>query len=384
MVSHFVLVPLNFLVASVLAFGINWVTAIPWRRAVAAHWTERARLLWPLRKAGVSNIVLIPTCLVLAEVAARQESVARGTLPWLAGLLGAVLGTIPLDLEAFPRFTLCSWLRLFCFLWTLRLGIGFGLIAGAVLMPGQSSAEMFLIATGVLLFIVAWNWGLFVRLLRAMRILRVPEQRLMEIVSGTAQRMGVREPRSWLLDVPLAQAFALPTTHELMFSTRLLEISPDDELSAICAHELAHLTESRGVLVARVAGAMSFYPLIFIRPALNFGSSAVGLIVGLTLVSVILTRTLSRRMEKRADKIAAENQAEDGIYARALERLYRDNLAPAVSPTNLQMHPHLYDRMLTAGIQPDYPRPAKPMKMAWSSLLLWIAYVVLMLLTVRS
>jgi hypothetical protein len=82
-------------------------------------------------------------------------------------------------------------------------------------------------------------------------------------------------------------------------------------------------------------------------------------------------------MEKRADKIAAENQAQDGIYAHALEKLYCDSLIPAVSSSNRKAHPHLYDRMLAAGIQPDYPRPAKPEIMGWSGLLICIALGIL-------
>jgi hypothetical protein len=37
------------------------------------------------------------------------------------------------------------------------------------------------------------------------------------------------------------------------------------------------------------------------------------------------------------------------------------NLAPAVMP-GAQTHPHLYDRLLAAGIQPDFPRPSAPLR----------------------
>jgi len=166
-------------------------------------------------------------------------------------------------------------------------------------------------------------------------------------------------------------------TGELMFSSRLLDIESDEEISAICAHELAHLMESRGVLAGRIAGSLTLYPVIFLRPAATFGPSAVCAIFGLVWLAAIFTRKLSRRMEKRADKIAAENQGEAGVYAHALERLYSDGLIPAVNPKNNKMHPHLYDRMLAAGIQPEYPRPSKPEKMAWSGYVVCIALGVL-------
>jgi len=48
-----------------------------------------------------------------------------------------------------------------------------------------------------------------------------------------------------------------------------------------------------------------------------------------------------------------------GVYARALARLYEANFAPAVMPRK-HSHPHLYDRLVSAGVQPDYPRPEPP------------------------
>jgi len=38
---------------------------------------------------------------------------------------------------------------------------------------------------------------------------------------------------------------------------------------------------------------------------------------------------------------------------------------PAVNINDRQTHLHLYDRMLAAGITPDYPRPGRPKKMTW-------------------
>jgi hypothetical protein len=72
---------------------------------------------------------------------------------------------------------------------------------------------------------------------------------------------------------------------------------------------------------------------------------------------------LSQRMEKRADELALKEQINEGVYARALEKLYRENLSPAVNVNNRQTHPHLYDRMIAAGITPDFPRPARPKRL---------------------
>jgi len=337
-------------------------------------------MLWPERAAGATNILLIPVLLSFVEVAAGLESWAGAIIPAVAGFLGAILASFPFDREIFPRFTFRAWRRLVTLLWTLRAGFLGVVFACALLMPEKPGVGMAVIAGGLLLFIFALNFGLYLRFLRGMGVLRFPDERLRKIVAGTVTRMGVREPGTWLLDVPLALAFAMPTTGELMFSSRLLEISSDEEISAICAHELAHLKESKCVLAGRLAGSMTLYPLIFMRPAASVGPEAMFAMGALVWLAALFTRKLSRRMETRADKIATDNQGEEGVYARALEKIYCDSLIPAVNASNAKTHPHLYDRMLAAGIQPDYPRPAKPKRMAELSFLIYLAFGILIVL----
>jgi Zn-dependent protease with chaperone function len=365
---------MNFLASGTLTFCLNWLALIPWRKATAAHWTERARLISPVRVSGALNIWMIPPVISLAEFLAGMVSLPGCFVPAAAGWLGAILATYPLDREILPRFTFRSWLRLVITSWSIRAGFLGVLAACGLLMPEEPGLATAAIGGGMLLFILALDFGLFVWVLRRARVLRPPDGRLLAIVAGTARRMGVREPVTWLLDSPLAQAAAMPVTCELMFTSRLLEIESDEEISSICAHEMGHLTESKGVLARRIVGSLTLYPLIFLRPALNFGPAAVCAIFGLMWLLVISNRNLSRRMEKRADKIAVENQAEAGIYARALEKLYCDNLLPAVSSSNARTHPHLYDRLLAAGIQPEYARPSKPEKMAWTGALVCVAF----------
>ena len=44
----------------------------------------------------------------------------------------------------------------------------------------------------------------------------------------------------------------------------------------------------------------------------------------------------------------------------ALAKLYQANDMPAVMPKKRLPHPHLYDRMVVAGVTPDFPRPDRP------------------------
>jgi len=83
------------------------------------------------------------------------------------------------------------------------------------------------------------------------------------------------------------------------------------------------------------------------------------------MLAPVIYRKLSRKLESRADQMAKSNEGDAGTYARALTRLYEDGLLPAVSPKNQTTHPHLYDRILAAGVTPDFPRPASAVSMAW-------------------
>ena len=96
------------------------------------------------------------------------------------------------------------------------------------------------------------------------------------------------------------------------------------------------------------------------------------------------TKWLSQKMEKRADAFAIKEQLNEGVYARALEKLYKENFSPAVNVNNRQTHPHLYDRMLAAGITPDFPRPGRPKRLTLLGWAFIFSFVVLIVLDIVS
>jgi Zn-dependent protease with chaperone function len=169
------------------------------------------------------------------------------------------------------------------------------------------------------------------------------------------------------------------TTRDIIFSEGLLSTHPEEEIAAIGAHELAHLTEPRHVHRARLMIALGWFPLIFVRPAVHlFGPIAVTLLLLPIVLLPIYVRRLARQMEVRADSVASGNEQAVGAYARALERLYRNNHIPAVMASKRRAHPDLYDRLLAAGITPHYPRPKAPRTFDWSSglvLFLFVAFL---------
>ena len=108
-------------------------------------------------------------------------------------------------------------------------------------------------------------------------------------------------------------------------------------------------------------------------------SGLVAIAAGIVLWSAG-TNWFSRRMERRADAVASTHQVETGVYARALEKLYCENQMPAVNATKRMTHPHLYDRLLAAGVTPEYPRPAPPRRLTWIGRLYLMLTIVLGLL----
>jgi hypothetical protein len=94
------------------------------------------------------------------------------------------------------------------------------------------------------------------------------------------------------------------------------------------------------------------------KPQHAFGVLGFFLLVLTTMFVPFLYRKLSRKLEIRADCIAKSNEPDSGAYAQALARLHEDNLAPAVMLKERMTHPNLYDRLLAAGVTPDFPRPA--------------------------
>lgn len=355
---------LHLVAACLMAALANWAGLIAWRRAAGELWTERARLLWPVRFTAGINVFLIPVILYQAHWILFPETAHWWISDGIASFLGALLGCYPLDREIFPQLNFKNWRHEVIAGWGIRFGIWVALIAACVLMPENFGSKMLLVTGSYLVLHFAIQWGLFLKYLRLVKFLKPAEERLQQIVNVIAVRMNVTVRAAWQLGGSQANALAFPTTHELVFSNRLLEICTDEEISAICAHELAHLKESKAVLAGRLVGSLMLFPLIFINPSIHqFGTIGIFLpYLGMFIIAKS-TKWLSHRMEKRADQIALTEQTNEGIYASALEKLYRESQIPAVNVNNRQTHPHLYDRMLAAGITPDYPRPAKPRRL---------------------
>jgi len=368
-----------------LAWATNWLALIPWRRSAGRHWTERARVLFPVRAACGDNLLIIPVCLTITEYLSSEELFPPWPLTALAAAIGALAGALWMDHEIFPRISWPSLLRQATMSFVLRLAFWLSLVGAAALMPPEFDRDSLKIFCAVFLCWLFWSRAGFILTARCLRLAVQPPVALHDIVEQTAAGMRVRFRSVWLLRSSFAGAYALTGSRELLFTERLLEICPNDEVAAVCAHELGHLTESRMSHFRHYLGWLAILPWIFVKPLVNeFHSAAIG---ALALNSILVRRSLraARRKlkpESRADAIAKSNESSPGVYARALARVYEDAALPAVVVGHHRTHPDLFDRMLAAGVAPDYPRPAPAERTAWSGavwrVLLVVAIVALL------
>jgi Zn-dependent protease with chaperone function len=359
------------LLAALLAWFLNWLALRLWRRSVDAHWTERARLLYPVRTSASLNIVLIPIGMVLAQQALPDEWRLYWPLCACASFCGALAGTYQIDCAVFPSLRFMEWAGLAVRGWLVRLSLIGGGICLVRCMPQDFGWRTFLLGTIAVAVLLAMNFGLPIRIGRILGLIEPASARLAGLVAETSIRMNLRFKQVWLMKSPIANAGAFVTTREMVFTSGLLENLTDEEVKAICSHEMGHLSESSAIVFWRLAGAYMFLPLLFIRPLSHtFGEIGPLAACVFVLVSICVSGRFKRRLEVRADKAGQGNEAEEGLYARALERLYKVNLMPAVMPGKRAVHPHLYDRMVASGVAPAYARPKAPSKLGLQTLVL--------------
>jgi len=131
----------------------------------------------------------------------------------------------------------------------------------------------------------------------------------------------------------------------------------DAELESVAAHELGHLNEPLSTRLMRPLLVISLAAILLWGPR-SFDFALQNLLGALALVAVLIfvSRRMGRGAEQHADETAKD---EHGVYARALEAIYKANLVPAVQ-RRPGAHGHLYDRLIAAGSPPSWPRPEPP------------------------
>ncbi len=355
-------------------YGLAFAAAIllvevlgrPWRRAASAHWTERARLAFaPGFAVLLLAVSLPPPVALLGNVGLgmlNPRLEGRPLVFWL-GILASFTGVLTVRYRWLrglwgARVTVRSWLAGFLVI-ALAL-IPHLLVWGLLLflLPETPNARGAVILGGGILAIAFFAWGGGVLLLRLLGVVRQAPPSVTKMVEGLAQKMKVPGPTK-VLQVEWAQvnAIAWKGGRAVGFSRPLLELMTQEEVRAVAAHELAHLVEPRRVRAIRVVHMFAYLPTVLL---IRYGGASGLLAGGLLFFAIMLGYVrFSRRQEQRADSLEREAIAEADAYMRSMSKLHEANLIPAVMP-GTPTHPHLYDRLLAGGIQPEYPRPMAP------------------------
>jgi Zn-dependent protease with chaperone function len=362
------LYPTAFLASALICWLCNQLELISWRRTTGAHWTERARALHPARVARDLNILLVPAGWAFASLLWAPER------SWMlmagCALLGSLLGNFPMDRAIYPDLNFASWIR------QVSSGLLLEAISGALYgvaascMPVEPGMKMAIVTGAALALHFALQFGLGIRLARWLGLLRPATDRLRTLVTETSARLNVSVRATWVISSSAANALAYVVTQELAFTEKLVAAFSDEEIRAVCAHELGHLSESRWTRAARLLGSLAIFPAIFFRPAVAHGGDGLA-ILGVAYFAIRQSAVyLARRMENRADQVAvAADGAESGTYARTLEHIHEINLIPATKQRpGSGTHPSLYDRLVAVGATPAYPRPLAPRDWSWTSI----------------
>jgi heat shock protein HtpX len=188
---------------------------------------------------------------------------------------------------------------------------------------------------------------------RAQVVTPAEAPRLGRIVHELAPRFGLVAPRLAILPTSTPNAFTAGRDehHALVAATEgLMRTMNDRELTAVLAHEMAHIKD-RDVLVmtfvATLAGAISyaaqmvFFSMFFGGGGSNrSGVNPLVLLLALVtapLAAILVQLAISRSRELRADEVGARTLGDPGALADALEKLEASN---QVRPMNLGSPAH--------------------------------------------
>jgi Zn-dependent protease with chaperone function len=232
------------------------------------------------------------------------------------------------------------------------------LLALLILLPDDPTWQATVLMAAGVVALAFFASGGGVLLLRLLRVARPARPHVAAMVEQLAREMKVRgRVRVYELEWAQVNAVAWIMYRAVGFSRPLLEIMSADELRAIAAHEIAHLLEPPWVRTVRV---LQMFAYLGAAPVIKYGGPT-GSLAGWLLIIVLLVayQRFRRRMEVRADQLESQTVADANTYMRSMIKLHEANMLPAVM-AGAQSHPHLYDRLLAGGIQPDFPRPLAP------------------------
>jgi heat shock protein HtpX len=222
--------------------------------------------------------------------------------------------------------------------WTLLAALGGLLVFVGGLLGGQTGMILALGVAVTMNGFVYWKSDTLALRANGARPLAPGEApELRGIVADLARRMGIPEPKLYLVDRPEPNAFATgrdPEHAAVAVTSGLLQLMDGREVRGVLAHELSHVLNRDtliGTIAATIAGAISFlaqmaqFQLLFGggRDEEGGGNAlgALAAIILAPLAALIIQLAVSRGREYAADSTGVQATGDPEGLASALERL---------------------------------------------------------------
>lgn len=175
-------------------------------------------------------------------------------------------------------------------------------------------------------------------------------------VADLSKKMGIPMPKIWIVNSPIANAFATgrnPNNASIAYTTGILSILDNDELRGVTAHELSHV-KNRDILIGSIAATMATaitYLASMARYAAFWGSTTnerdqrtnnplTLLLIAFVapLAASLVQLGISRSREYQADESGAHITNEPLALASALEKL-ENNANHRQTPADIRYAP---------------------------------------------
>lgn len=359
-----------------------WLASLAVRRMeTPAHWTVLALALWPARMVSGVLPVTLPLIQTMNVVLDSRPSAPPAWAVLLVGFAGTIMG-LRLGRWRTPQAPAAEGSSIWPSpVFLLLFHFGTVVLVGMLLLnTGRPFGRESLLIAGVgLALLLAWHLGLTLWIMKTTGLMRPAPASLAALAQEQSTALGIPAGQVYEMDMPMSNAFALPWTRELAFTTRIGRVLDSGELKSVIAHELGHLAEPPGYRWARLLHAFQLTALGLI-PSMIISYQFPGAFA-VFMFHFLLQKfrlALSRKAELAADRTALGAEADPAAYARALEKIHADNLIPAVLGGN-ETHPDLWIRLTKAGVTPDYPLPAPPPKSLWITITLLAAGLLVLL-----
>lgn len=245
----------------------------------------------------------------------------------------------------------------------LKTALLLGLMSGLFLVGGQALGGRRGLGLGLMIAIGMNFFSYFFSekmALMSSGAIRVSESensqvywRLAPMVRRLCQKMGLPEPKLWVIPEQAPNAFATgrnPTHSSVAVTAGLLELMNDDELAGVIAHELGHI-KHRDILISSIAATFGAAITYLAHIAMFFGGSrddddrpnplvAILTMLLAPIAAALIQMAISRTREFSADAAAAQATGSPKGLISALRKLesWSKRIPMDVSPSMSHMY----------------------------------------------